>query len=77
MKTKLFEPYFLICSLCGFPVKPHQSVRVADLGTSCFHSADLPAASMPGSIISHAPNALRPAVTPSAVQLAAHLPRLL
>lgn len=46
-------------------------MRAADLGTSCFHSAALPAVSMASSITSHAPFALWPAVTPSAVQLAA------
>lgn len=58
MKTKLFEPYVLICSLCAFPVKPHQSVRAADLGTSCFHSADLPACPAQSSVMPPTPSGL-------------------
>lgn len=53
------------------PIKPYQSARAADLGTSCFRSAVVPAVSRANSLISHIPFALWPAVTLSAVQLAA------
>lgn len=59
---------------CTIPIKSYQSKMAADLEASCFHSAELPAVSRANSIISPVPFALWPVVTPSAVQLAAHLP---
>ncbi len=50
------------------PIKSYQSTIAADLGTSCFHSAVLPAVSLANSIITHVLFALWP---PLAVRLAA------